>query len=383
MRLRKEPKEIAVLTLLGTASLAACFFLWGSKDRAFGRRFIEDQANAHGPDGYATDGFTYGDLYRYAEVGPLPRPIKMMNDATSDAGINDAQVLMFGDSFTTYGMDSRPLPFELEKASGIKTFNAGAADFWLTDYLGSHAFDPQHHQAKVAVVETVERNIFRNLDKDGFSGPLDGTEPASFGQANIDQAVRGSPLLVTLRSWVSGAFYQGLGQAEVEYFIKRNRFVDPFRRWLKEIAFRYFGDLDTNIGAYSSAHQMFFYRDEVEFARDAAKLTQAEMDRLADRIDMAGKTLREKYGLKMVLAVMPDKYTVYRDYLPDVESYDGFLPQLQAALKKRGVDYIDMYSVERQMHAERPDLLLYYPSDTHYNVIGKKLLIDRLKDYLQ
>jgi hypothetical protein len=352
---KKDKKELLIMTILFIASLTAVFFLIGAKNKNFGRHFITN----------LPVNLTTGDLYNYAEVADFSEPIKQLAGYNKKQSLNEAKVLFFGDSFFRTSLDSLPLPVELEKLSVIKTFYP-PNNVDTLQYLRDN--DYQNKNQKIIVVETVERNI------------------------NINLGLEDRPSVETTPSPVVSGFCQKLtvflfNQTEVEYFIKNNYFLKPIRLWLKQLAYQYFGDIDNMIGLYSRNPKMLFFSEEVNFNKDTNKLQPENMKKLVDKITQLNQELKEKYNLKMIFVIIPNKLSIYHDILKNDPGYDNFLPLLQTELKNRDVDYIDLYQAYSQIYKDNNNFTLYYPNDTHYTASGKMILANKLskkiKDYLK
>jgi hypothetical protein len=342
------------MIILFCACLVAIFFLVGAKDKSFGRDFIINL-----PAGLAT-----GDLYNYAEVADFNQLIAKIYYQNNNS-LADSQILLFGDSFFRVNFESQPLPIVLEKVLGMKTFFP-AGNVGVLNYLQDNNY--QNKEAKIAVVEVVERNI-------------NSFDPADVPDS-VSQGVSGGPVFHSqLTNFV-------FGQADTEYFIKNNYFIKPLRLWFKQLAYKYFGDINSSlIGLYSRRPPMLFYADDINFNSDANNVSSKHVYRLAEQIAKLKQELQEKYGLQMIFVVVPNKYSIYHDDVNGDPGYNNFIPLLQDELKKQKVDYVDLYGEFNAIHEKDSQYLLYYPSDTHYTTAGKMILVNdlakKIKDYLK
>ncbi|MBU0647330.1 hypothetical protein KKC67_01145 [Patescibacteria group bacterium] len=352
---KKDKKELLVMIILFITCLAAVFFLIGAKNKNFGRYFIAN----------LPVNLTTGDLYNYAEVADFSEPIKQLSSYNKNQSLNEAKILFFGDSFSRTSLDSLPLPVEIEKSSGFKTFYP-PSNVDVSQYLLNNNY--QNENQKVIVIETVERNIDINL------------------------GLEDRPSVETTSAPVASGLYQKLtiflfNQTELEYFIKNNYFLKPIRLWLKQLAYQYFGDIDNMTSLYSRNPKMLFFSEEVNFNQDVNKLRPENMEKLIDKIVQLNKELKEKYNLKMILVVVPNKLSIYHDILKNDPGYDNFLPLLQGELKKCNIDYVDLYQEYSSMHQRNRNFALYYSNDTHYTASGKMILVNKLlekiKNYLK
>lgn len=81
----------------------------------------------------------------------------------------------------------------------------------------------------------------------------------------------------------------------------------------------------------------------------------------------------EKQGVKMIFAAVPNKNTVYPEYMPynylksDSESN---LDRLEKILPEKGVDFCSLKNVLCSKKQENPEKYLYHRTDTHWNNYG-------------
>lgn len=89
-------------------------------------------------------------------------------------------------------------------------------------------------------------------------------------------------------------------------------------------------------------------------------------------------------GMRLVVLLIPDKETVYADYLPDPELADKAgqcLRATAAALRKRHVEVVNLQPVFRR--EEKNKRVLYWGDDTHWNDAGIARASDELADCMQ
>lgn len=95
---------------------------------------------------------------------------------------------------------------------------------------------------------------------------------------------------------------------------------------------------------------------------------------LKSKVSMMTKRNDElnKIGVKMYVVIIPNKNTVYSDYMPEnytMSSYRRF-DQVVNALKNAGINVIDVRESLLAAKAKDPARLLYYKTDTHWNNHG-------------
>lgn len=126
-----------------------------------------------------------------------------------------------------------------------------------------------------------------------------------------------------------------------------------------------------------------FYKDTVADYCGESLLREEEIDVIADSLKaMADEAA--SYGAKLIVAVAPNKNTVYGEYMPaayravrDQAAGESNMDRLYAALAKRGVLYADL----------RPSLadaenLTYHKRDTHWNGAGALAAYNAVLDVL-
>lgn len=99
--------------------------------------------------------------------------------------------------------------------------------------------------------------------------------------------------------------------------------------------------------------------------------TAAELTAVGETLKKVSALVREK-GAKLIIAVCPDKQTIYPEYLPaSKRPRPGHLSRLDQfwamAATLDSVPLVDVSIPLKQAKADRP---LYYPGDTHWNLQG-------------
>ncbi len=95
---------------------------------------------------------------------------------------------------------------------------------------------------------------------------------------------------------------------------------------------------------------------------------------LQSKVSMMTKRNDElnKIGVKMYVVIIPNKNTVYNDYMPEsypIGSYRRF-DQVVNAFRNAGINVIDVRESLLAAKAKDPARLLYYKTDTHWNNHG-------------
>ena len=328
-------RALLIFIMLGAATIVLC-----GKLPAIGKNFV-----AQGP----TDRVS-GDLYRLCEVDRFRESIAVI-PKTPTALLEQAEILTLGDSFFNSSLQSGLFANELAARSGYAVHNLTDSNFfepfsYPLAYLATIGYKPDRR--RILILESVERSSL---------------ERTSTFASNTGSAANS----------LNAVAFKLLKNNDVEYFFKNNIVIHPALKWLKNLRFAWFGSIDKAIGGYSTNPDMLFYQRDLDFAM-VAKPDQV-LDRAADRIDGLARTLRQRYNLELLFVIVPDKYSVYRDYLNKEKPYDRYIPRLVSRLRDRGVPAVDLYSAYLRFRRKtgRP---LYFAGDTHYTATGKMILVD-------
>jgi len=327
-------------TLFASIMLAALVIVLCGKVPSIGKKFI-----VQGP----ADRFS-GDLYRLCEVDRFRESIEVLRQAPT-APLEEADIITLGDSFFNSALHSDLFASELATESGYAVHNLAGGNFfepfsYPLAYLKAISYKPDRR--RILILESVERSSLERTST--FSS-------AGGSTANSLNAVA----------------FKLLKNNDVEYFFKNNIVIHPAMKWVKNLRFDWFGSIDKAIGAYSMNPDMLFYQRDLDFA--ARPKPDPVLDRAADRVADLARILRSRYNLDLLFVIVPDKYSVYRDYLDKEKPYDRYIPRLVSRLRERGVPAVDLYSAYARfrLQDQRP---LYFAGDTHYTAAGKMILVD-------
>lgn len=311
----------------------------GGKIPSIGTRFIASNPADQG-----------GDLYRLCELDRFREQITFASP-TPTAPITKAEIFTLGDSFFNSALGSDFFANELAAKGGFPVHNLASDGFFEPHsyplaYLNFIGFRPERR--RILILETAERN---SLDR-----------TASYDQPGGTSANR-----------LNTIAFKVLKNNDVEFFFKNNMVTHPIIKLLKNVRFEWFGVIDKAIGAYSLDPAMLFYQRDIEFAASAK--SDAVLNAAADRVATVAAKLRRLYSLELLYVVVPDKYSVYRDYVRKSTPYDRYIPRLIDKLRQRGVHAVDLYGAYMD-HRRTSTVPLYYVSDSHYNALGKTILVE-------
>ena len=332
-------------------------FLVGSKNETVGKLLLY---------GSVTSQTIYqGDLYEINLVQKFKHDF-IIHDLKPSTPITQAKYVVMGDSFFYLGLDSEPvLNFLKNSLTGGVFYQQNQG--WITpkSYLTQSDFQPG--ASKIFIWETVERSsLDRALALGTDENPLS-LKQAKFKKLKSLAVSLASKLVPTLSIFRPD-------KPRVEYLIRNNLLAKGIVAWLKTKNFEWFGDIDNVTPLYSANPDMLFLNQEVDFHNNSGKI--AQINQAADNIAQEAVLLKRSFGLQLVYVPIPDKLSIYYDAvkLPNAYSYDGYLPLLEKALAARGVVTVDVYGSFVRYRQNNPDVLLYYPGDTHFTPLAKTII---------
>jgi len=106
---------------------------------------------------------------------------------------------------------------------------------------------------------------------------------------------------------------------------------------------------------------------------------------MATRLELLGKTSRalQAKGVKLLIAVVPDKARIYEQYLPNGHYPQYNASRYQVALKGLRAQQVDAVDLLSPLLAVAKEQLVYYRSDTHWNQVGAQVAAQALSDHLR
>jgi hypothetical protein len=103
------------------------------------------------------------------------------------------------------------------------------------------------------------------------------------------------------------------------------------------------------------------------------KVPEDRFERVIKNLETCKSVLKER-GIRFIFAPIPNKESVYYEYLPNGRR-PVFLEQLVRELKKRGIETVDSQKAFEEEY-RRNGTLLYFLDDTHWNATGVRLMAD-------
>ena len=145
-------------------------------------------------------------------------------------------------------------------------------------------------------------------------------------------------------------------------------------RFIANVRFALLDEIDPQIGGFSRDRRMIFYANAVNFNRKVK--TEEEMRTLVEYVTQLAKDLKERYNLTLVYALIPNKYTIYHDFIDEAYVYDNFIPRINKQLKDTGIPVIDIYTRYKAYRATDDSQPLYLRADTHWTPLGKSMFVN-------
>ncbi len=300
-----------------------------------------------------------GDLTRighwterdYGWNQPQPEAHVRANDALRVS----PQVLVLGDSYShpniwqSYLAESRNL-----EILSFQYQDVGCVDNWLKWVIESH-----YANVNTVVVQVVERSfvpLFRNIYTCANRAPkpfeVTGNQIKTI-RSHTNLTMDAGYLIPTAINTIRMAW------ADDRISISSGGVVNaPLAT----------GNLFSN---YKSNRLLYYEEDESKLGWSKKDMTAAVVNLKRIQDDLAKK------GLRLVVVVVPDKYSVYRQYLANEAIKEGY-PNVFEQLKTAGVNNINLLTYFQQAVRETVDL--YLPNDTHLSTQGYKLMALKVAD---
>lgn len=334
--------KIGILYLL--ILFASIFIVIGGKKRSLGMLFIESEITV-----------SCGDIYNLCKLDKFKENLSILPCDDNVNSIESSQIITIGDSFFQSSLESLKFADELEKLSALRVYNVMNSGAYFNSQVDMPLayFDSIHYvkgPRKFLVLETAERySVKRALN---------------YNKRNY---LHKDPVnTINLKRL--------LDTSDVEYFVKNNKFTGKIYSWIQNVRFELFGTISASAFYNKKVPDVIFIREEVEFNRSFK--SDSDVYEVVDNITKLASILNDDYNITLVHVIIPNKYSIYSQLCG--ESYDNFIPKIVHELKKRNVLAIDMYSIYSNYMAVNQDERLYFRGDTHYNRLGKALLVQEV-----
>lgn len=297
--------------------------------------------------------YRYGDLYRQCLIEDFKESIYWPNRKAEENVPDDADIFLIGDSYFERPIAGDYIADELEKQCGfniydITAFNSDAVNNPL-DALKELRYNKS--RSRILVLETTERfSLSRGLVE---YIPIKNS-------VNFDNNV--------ITNWIYRIFVNRL------FYVEHNYLTLPILSFKNTFDFKVFKTVDRNIGAFSTSPPLLFYSQDVEFAD--RKKTPETIDSMVNNIVMLNKALKNYYNMTLLYIIIPDKFSIYNDYVNGEYHYSGFIPALKSKLDDNKIYTVDLYTKFLEYKMKSPDKVLYIKSDSHFNKFGKEIFLE-------
>ena len=339
--------------LLGFLLLFDCFLLLFGKIHQLGKTLIVKENN------YTLGGQRYADLYRFCKVDVFKEVIDYGIPANQNDSLDFADILVIGDSFMgVIGPDD--FAQTLRNGTGLKITNLSDLDeraLWTPLVaMKDKKFDIS--KKRILILESAERYSTARakwypMINPGFIGNYKPIEDISNDIFTF---------------------------SDLNFFFNNNILLQQLIDFRASFLFNVTREIDKNIGAYSLNPNILFYKEEVSFDKELK--TKELIKQTAENILKISNTLEKEYNIKLIYVVIPNKYSIYNDYVNGKYAYDDFIPLLCGELNERNVLNINLYDTYMNYRKGGGTEWLYYKSDTHFTPFGREFLVSKCLDLI-
>jgi len=313
------------------------------------------------------DKTTYGEMYYFSMIKHfreqgLPQAQRKFEYSEKHAQLNDADILIFGDSFFEF---SRHKQFPERLADD---FNKGAHfvnNGFPLKYLQENGY--QSSKPRLVLYERTERFI-----------------PISFGKAhdfhlqvNKDKENKSSNILTEVKDKL---FYSN-SEELYSAILKRSYMTTGLYSTFATLKFDIYGSISKLTPAYlkNGANSWLFYHDQVNHKKTSFyyNFTQSEIDSICDNMASLARMLKEKYNLHILYLPIPAKYTLYHHLLNE-DAYNEFLPKLYKGLQERDLFFVNIFD-----EYNNSSDTLFYRTDSHWNQTGIDMAYSKTLEYIE
>ncbi|MBT8195966.1 MAG: hypothetical protein KJO64_06040, partial [Bacteroidia bacterium] len=298
-----------------------------------------------------------GDLYRqnYIDLFKEELPAKSIafNQSPKHASIDDAEILIFGDSFFNFRRH-KSVPEYVADSLNKKVFFH--KDYSVKDVLAGANFDGDNK--KLLIFELAERGITIKFGPD---------------------IVESKKFEFDLFTQLDTTFFSEKYNKRYRYLLERSKLSHNVYSSLNTFNFNAFKSISSFTPVYTKEPACLFYGKTVNNKPGSYNFnySPALINFYSDNILDWKNEIEQKYNVEVLFYFIPNKSSVYHEKISN-EGYNNFLPRLSTALNARGVKHISMYE-----EFEAAEEILYYPTDTHWNDAGTKMGAEKLIKYLR
>lgn len=152
-----------------------------------------------------------------------------------------------------------------------------------------------------------------------------------------------------------------------EHFAFRNKLVNINANLMNSV-FKTSAENDVIVGK----DDWLYYGYTADDFTGISPMEDWEIEDIAHVIKMM-EDYSQKYNVKMIFAAVPNKNTIYPEYMPYnyIKSNNpSNLDRLEDKLSEIGADYCSLKNVLSDKKLQQPEKLLYHKTDTHWNNYG-------------
>ncbi|MDD5362006.1 MAG: hypothetical protein PHN88_07725 [Ignavibacteria bacterium] len=290
----------------------------------------------------------YGDLYRMSRVTafkediPYPPPELIYNS------VDESDIISAGDSFFLLPINGLKFAAALEKYSGKKIYDATQFDVEYgkrpAAMLTIKGFN--RDKEKIFILECVERYSHERAKTKYLASVNEVVFKYLYLDANI------------------------LSLSSAEEWLQRSVILRTPLEFKADAYFKFFRRLPEISSIYTLNPPMLFYNEDRDYA--GIKPDSVYIEETANSLKKLSVLLKEKYNLVLLYVVIPNKYSLYGEYVNPDFKYNNYIPALTESLRSKGVHTFDTYTLLKENSNNE---LLYYRSDTHFNEKGRDLLV--------
>lgn len=295
-----------------------------------------------------------GDLGRLYHCKPFDKPIPIGKRRESKGKIpDDVNLLVFGDSFSNIARDSSIIDF-LEKKFNYSIYNK--RKIFVTDHLTAR----QNTDAELPLLFVMsERGIFF-MDTTFITLNYEGPSNPSWYLLKIEDFIKG----------LSDRYKRALHQTAITHSITKK---------IRTLKYEYLNHSYQKLAPFSLFGEpiLFAYPSFYRKGGIYTQFSDRDLDTTVKVFEGLKKELKTTYNIRLILAVVPNKITVYHRHL-DIK-YHNLLPRLQEKLKERSIDYVNLYDDFKALDTT----LLYHRTDIHWNNKGTSIASDKVNSYLK
>lgn len=291
----------------------------------------------------------YGDLYflcmlDYFKIR-LPEYYPSFTNSDKLKEINSADIIVIGDSFLR--MTRIEKNFLQFLADSLRLNVYFKQEFNIFDVLQEDNYKKSN--PKIILCEIVERHIVdlfkkRHIKKNVIRRGL-------------------TDLMRFVIPYDREIYYQ--------FVLQKSIFTSKLYNTVANLRFNLFKEISETVPVYGmDPPWLFLYKDvNKKFTSFYNIYSDDEIDNLAVNIKKLSDDLKSEYNLDFIFFPVPNKYSLYSGKVNNDE-YNMFIPRLYSALEKNGVKTIKIFD-----EFKNSDNDLYYPTDTHWNPEGNKMVV--------